>query len=98
MEPSESNAFARAVGKGGPPSATGRKLRFAIGIALSLVLAGCLTIALFLLGALVVRGVVRGDYRAAGAAVAVIALTYVMARGGAARVRARGRSRPRSRS
>ena len=59
----------------------GRGARLALGIALSLLLAGCLTIAIFLLGALVVRGARKGDLFALSAAVAVIAMTVAMARG-----------------
>jgi hypothetical protein len=81
MDPSESNPFARAVGDRRPPSPAGQRARFALGLALSLLLAALLTIGLFLLGALVVRGVRRGDYRAAGAAAAVVAMTVLMALG-----------------
>ena len=78
MDEDESNAFARALAKGKPSST---RLRYALGIALTLLLAGCVTVAVFLLGALVVRGVRHGDYLALAAAVAVIAMTVVMARG-----------------
>jgi hypothetical protein len=82
IDPSESNPFARAVGGGKPPVDPGkRRLRFALGLVLSLVLAACLTLALFLLGALVVRAARHGDYRAAAAALAVVVLTIIMARG-----------------
>ncbi len=90
MEPSEGNPFARAITPPSPPSVAGRRARFALGLALSLLLAGALTIALFLIGALVVRGVRRGDLRAAGAAAAVVVMSALMAR----RRRARGPSRP----
>ena len=81
IEPSESNAFARAVQ--GAPSASPMKTRarFVLAIVVTLALAAMVTAAFFLLGALVVRGVRHGDYRALGAAVAVIALTVAMARG-----------------
>ena len=81
MDPSESNPFARAIVDQKPPSRLGRKLRFALGLGLSLLLASCLTVALFLLGALLVRGARCGDVLALCAAVAVIAMTVVMARG-----------------
>ena len=81
LEPSESNAFAKAVAGKEPVRPSVQRARFALGIALSLVLAACLTLALFLIGGLVVRGVRRGDYLALGAALAVLALTVVMARG-----------------
>ena len=77
--PSESNAFARRLRRGKPPA--NAKLRFVLGLVLSLVLAACLTIALVLFGGLVVRGVRHGDYRALGAAIAVLAMTVVMAKG-----------------
>ena len=81
IEPSESNAFARAVQ--GPPSASPVKARARLVLALvvTLALAAMVTTAFFLLGALVVRGIRHGDYRALGAAVAVIAMSAVMARG-----------------
>ena len=76
--PDESNAFARAVSGGKQGS---KKLRFVLGVTLTLLLSGCVTVAVFLLGALVVRGVRRADYAAIAAAVAVIGMTVVMARG-----------------
>lgn len=78
MDEDESNAFARALARGKSPST---RLRFMLGITLTLVLAGCVTVAVFLLGALVVRGVRHGDYLAFAAALAVTAMTVVMARG-----------------
>jgi hypothetical protein len=80
IEPSESNPFARAVR--GTPSASRWKLsaRLLLAIAITLLLAAMVTIALFLIGALIVRGVRHGDYRALGAALAVIAMSTVMAR------------------
>ena len=78
MDEDESNAFARALARGKTVSP---KLRFAAGVALTLLLSGCVTVAVFLLGGLVVRGVRHGDYLALAAAVAVIAMTVVMARG-----------------
>jgi hypothetical protein len=81
IEPSESNAFARAV-RGAPSSSRAKtSARLAVAIAITLALAAIVTVALFLLGALVIRGLRRGDYRAAGAALAVIAMSVVMARG-----------------
>ena len=77
----EGNPFSRAVAAKRPPSRLSARARFALGLTLTLVLAACLTLALFLLGALIVRGIRAGDYRAAGAAAAVIAMTVVMARG-----------------
>ena len=82
MEPSESNPFARAVANRSKPEVPAKsRMRFVLGVALSLVLSACFTIALFLLGALVVRGVRRGDVIALVAAVAVVAMTVAMARG-----------------
>ena len=82
MDDDESNAFARALAKGKAPSTKLRmRLRFGLGVALTLLLAGSMTVAIFLLGALVVRGVRHGDYWALIAAIAVIAMTVVMARG-----------------
>jgi hypothetical protein len=77
--PNESNAFARKLRGDGPPSHP--RLRFALGLMLSLVLAACFTLALLLFVALVVRGVRHGDYRALGAAIAVAIMTVIMARG-----------------
>jgi hypothetical protein len=81
VEPDESNAFARALKAPKPLTPLGRRLRLVFGVTLSLVLAACLTLAFVFLGGLLVGGVRRGDYRALGAAVAVIAMTVVMARG-----------------
>ena len=78
MDEDESNAFARALARGKTKST---KLRFAAGVILTLLLSGFVTVAVFLLGALLVRGVRHGDYGALAAAVAVIAMTVVMARG-----------------
>lgn len=81
MEPSESNPFARAFRDPGPPGRIGRGARFALGLSLSLLLAASLTLALFLLGSLLVRGAGRGDLISLFAAIAVVAMTVVMARG-----------------
>ena len=78
IPPSPSNPFARALG--GKPPVSVPRLRFAAGVALTLLLAGCFTLALFFLGALIVRGVLHRDYRALAAFVASIALIAVMAR------------------
>jgi hypothetical protein len=77
IPPSPSNPFARALAK---PQVSVPRLRFAAGVALTLLLSGCFTLALFFLGALIVRGVLHHDYRALGAFIAAIALIAVMAR------------------
>ena len=87
MEPSESNAFARTLSSSRPPSRFGRRARMAFGVTLSLLLAGLVTLTFFLVGALVLRGLRHGDLRAGGAALAVLAITGLMARRGRSRHR-----------
>ena len=82
IEPSESNPFARATGaRLVRAGRLRRSARLALGLTLTLVLAACFTLALLLLGALVVRGARRDDWVALAAALAVVALTVIMARG-----------------
>jgi cytochrome bd-type quinol oxidase subunit 2 len=76
--PSESNAFARSLRKG---KVANERLRFVLGVTLSLLLASLLTLALALLCMLLVRAVRHHDWWALCAAVAVVAMTVAMARG-----------------
>jgi hypothetical protein len=77
IPPSPSNPFARALAK---PQVSVPRLRFAAGVALTLLLSACFTLALFFLGALIVRGVLHRDYRSLAAFLAAIALIAIMAR------------------
>lgn len=81
VETSHSNPFARAISGKTPVGAAGRVALVALGVVLTLVLVGCLAMAIYLFGSLVSRGALRGDVLALFAASLVGGMTYVMARG-----------------